>query len=165
MLYTIGYGNRHWSNLRQLLGDRRCELLIDVRSQPFSAFNPSFNKAALAQLCQQAGISYQHLAALGGKPTAPQLLNAYGQPDYRRISESPAFQQGLSELVRLKQQGVYTCLMCSESKPEQCHRTLLIGEALARLGMAPTHINEFGEDTSHSAIMQKISGGQGDLFA
>ena len=43
-LYTIGHGNRKPNEFLTLLKNFGIEYLIDVRSQPYSKFNPQFNQ-------------------------------------------------------------------------------------------------------------------------
>ena len=43
-LYTIGHGNRKPEDFLAMLKDFGIEYLIDVRSQPYSKFNPQFNQ-------------------------------------------------------------------------------------------------------------------------
>ena len=46
-LYTIGFGNRKPEDFLVLLKDFGIEYLIDVRSQPYSKFNPQYNQNEL----------------------------------------------------------------------------------------------------------------------
>jgi uncharacterized protein (DUF488 family) len=46
-LYTIGHGNRKPEDFLALLKDFAIEYLIDVRSQPYSKFNPQFQPKRL----------------------------------------------------------------------------------------------------------------------
>lgn len=39
-VYTIGYGNRNIQTFIQLLQKYEIQILIDVRTNPFSRFNP-----------------------------------------------------------------------------------------------------------------------------
>ena len=45
--------------------------------------------------------------------------------------------------------------MCSEGKPEQCHRSKLIGELLAALGIPVVHIDENDELRSQEEVIQR----------
>ena len=46
-IYTIGHGNRKQEDFLALLKDFAIEYLIDVRSQPYSKFNPQYNQHEL----------------------------------------------------------------------------------------------------------------------
>jgi hypothetical protein len=54
--------------------------------------------------------------------------------------------------------------MCSEGKPEQCHRSKLIGETLAGLGIPVAHIDEHDQVCSQDEVIQRLTGGQLSLF-
>jgi hypothetical protein len=54
--------------------------------------------------------------------------------------------------------------MCSEGKPEQCHRSKLIGASLADLNVDVRHIDESGELRTQDEIVRNLTGGQLSLF-
>jgi hypothetical protein len=54
--------------------------------------------------------------------------------------------------------------MCSEGRPEQCHRSKLIGEALAAAGIPLYHIDEDGTLLSQTEVIDRLTHGQLDLF-
>ena len=54
--------------------------------------------------------------------------------------------------------------MCSEGRPEQCHRSKLIGEALAGLGISLCHIDEDGALLTQRQVIDRLTHGQLDLF-
>jgi len=54
--------------------------------------------------------------------------------------------------------------MCSEGRPEQCHRSKMIGEALAAAGIPVRHIDEDGRVLTQQQVMDRLTGGQLDFF-
>lgn len=62
------------------------------------------------------------------------------------------------------QRGVRFVLLCSEGKPEQCHRSKLIGETLAGRGIPVLHIDEHDQLRSQEEVIQRLTGGQLSLF-
>jgi uncharacterized protein (DUF488 family) len=54
--------------------------------------------------------------------------------------------------------------MCSEGRPEQCHRSKLIGEALATAGIHVCHIDETGQLLTQQQVIDRLTRGQLDLF-
>jgi hypothetical protein len=55
--------------------------------------------------------------------------------------------------------------MCSEGKPSNCHRSRMIGRALAELNISVQHIDEKGELKSQETVMLEITEKPGsDLF-
>lgn len=164
-LYSIGYGNRSWEEVHGLLSARGCKFLIDVRSNPFSKFNPSFRKDSLVNLCRESGIRYVFMGdAIGGKPASSENFDTDGKVNYIRLSEKVEFQHGLSRLITANDKGICVCIMCSELRPQECHRCQLIGSELKKLGVDVIHIDEVGMDISQDEAIRRLTGGQDDIF-
>lgn len=84
---------------------------------------------------------------------------------YERVQAQAFFQKGIKHLVKgAAVPGRVLCLMCSERKPESCHRSKLIGEALVGQGVAVRHIAEDGALIEQSAVINRLNDGQLDLF-
>ena len=84
---------------------------------------------------KQHGIGYLYLGdALGGQPKDPDCY-ADGKVLYDRVKEKTFFKEGIARLRRAFEQGRRVAIMCSEGKPELCHRSVLIGAALTELGV------------------------------
>ena len=62
----------------------------------------------------------------------------------------------------LQQQSVV--LMCSEGKPEECHRCKLIGATLTTQNIPVIHIDENNEQVTQEKIIERLTGGQLPLF-
>jgi uncharacterized protein (DUF488 family) len=164
LLTSIGYGDRPWTDFVTRLRRHDVRFLIDVRSQPKSR-QPEFNKEALQLLLAEAGIRYVFMGdALGGRPEDPSCY-VDGKVDYARCELLPAFRAGLGRLQAAIAGGHRVALMCSELDPERCHRSKLIGQALAKEGVELTHINRDGARVSQKEVIELITGGQGALFA
>lgn len=68
-LFTVGYGNRAAPDLFGVLRRHGVRRLVDVRSKPYSKFNPDFTRDRLARLAADAGLEYlYHGDTLGGMP-------------------------------------------------------------------------------------------------
>lgn len=163
-LFTIGYGARSFAEFLAALQAHRIEYLIDIRSAPYSKFKPEFTKEPLEAALKPHGIRYVFMGdTLGGQPKDP---NCYtdGKVDYDKVKMKPFFQTGLERLQNAQNQPRRVALMCSEGKPEQCHRTKLIGEALAARGVVLQHIDEDGQLRSQTEVIDRLTGGQLDLF-
>jgi len=165
ILYSIGYGNRPWQSILNLLKAKNCEFLIDVRSSPYSKFNQSFGRESLLKLCQEAGIRYVFMGdTLGGKPTSEEYFDSSGKIDYIKLSETREFQFGISRLITAHNKKLVSFIMCSELRPQDCHRTKLIGSALKEHGVEIIHIDESGKDASQDEVIARLTGGQDDIF-
>jgi uncharacterized protein (DUF488 family) len=136
-VYTIGHSNHPPDAFEALLQQHGIELLIDVRSSPYSRYVTHANRETLAHTLRTAGIAYRWMGdRLGGKPEG-----AVG--DYDQIRVSPTFRQGISDLFAQANQH-RTAIMCSEGDHRQCHRHKLITPALLEQDARVLHIQPDG---------------------
>jgi uncharacterized protein (DUF488 family) len=141
VLYSIGHSNVPVERLIALLSQHAIVTLCDVRSMPYSRYNPQFNRETLADALRSAGIAYRSMGdSLGGKPADDALRTEDGAlPDYAKIAASPMFNRGLDQLIVLGARGS-TAFMCSEADYRSCHRHKLIAPALIERGVIVLHI-------------------------
>lgn len=145
-IYTIGHSNHPSEKFIELLKQHAIGCLVDVRSQPYSRYNPQFNREALAAALRNANIHYVDLGtSLGGRPEQKDLYDA-GQerPNYSRQRQTPLYQQGLQQLSQAAQTQPLT-IMCSEGNPHECHRQWLITPDLLDAGYTVLHILPEGQ--------------------
>ncbi|HVF98341.1 MAG TPA: DUF488 domain-containing protein, partial [Chloroflexia bacterium] len=144
VIYTIGYGARSLDELVATLRRYNVEYLADVRSQPYSRHKPEFAKAALDQALRAAGLRYVFMGdALGGRPKDPQFYSG-DKVDYVKLREAPFYKEGIARLQTALDKGLVLALMCSEGKPQECHRSKLVGVTLQAMGIEVRHIDEHG---------------------
>ena len=168
-VYTIGHSNHALESFMELLRKHGINEVIDVRSSPYSRYNPHFNYNALEMALEAAGIEYAFLGGeLGGRPTDRSCYDADGRVLYDRLAETDLFQDGISYVTRHADE-YRTALMCSEKDPLDCHRALLIAGTLADRGVAVEHILADGELEAHTAAIDRLIDNlklppNGDLF-
>jgi len=130
-IYTIGHSNQDVAPFLQLLKDNAIQVVVDVRSAPYSRYVPQFNKKDIEAAVIEAGLQYVFMGdILGGKPVEPQYLDAHDRVMYDKIAVSKTFQQGLDRLIKGLDDGWTIALMCAEEDPLKCHRHLLIAREL-----------------------------------
>ncbi len=163
-IYTIGYGSHAIEDFVAMLQQHGIKFLIDVRSQPYSRFKPEFSKEALDKALRSRGIRYVFMGdALGGRPS-DETCYTDGKVDYAKCREKPWFQQGIMRLRNAWDQRKRVALMCSEGKPEECHRSKLIGVSLVDAGIEVLHIDETGQLKNQQDVINLLTGGQLNLF-
>jgi uncharacterized protein (DUF488 family) len=136
-IYTIGHSNHQADEFLELLRQHRIKVLVDVRSNPYSRYVPQANREILARALEAAGIAYRWLGdRLGGKPEGEVA-------DYDQLRETPAFQQGISDLLTIATEN-RVVVMCAEGDHRQCHRYKLIAPALVEHGVHVLHIQPDG---------------------
>lgn len=163
-VYTIGYGARDIDAFCDVLRRYEIAYLIDVRTRPYSRYKPDFSKDALAHHLERAGIRYVFMGdTLGGLPQDRSLYEG-DLVIYERVAEQAFYQEGIARVKRAWEQGVPIVLMCSEGRPEQCHRSKLIGYSLKDQGIPVAHIDEADQLISQDDVDLRLKGGQPSLF-
>lgn len=163
-IYTIGYGSRSIEELIELLHAHKIAYLIDVRSAPYSRYKPEFSKASLANKMEQHGIRYVFMGdTLGGRPD-DETCYTNGKVDYEKVKATESYQRGIERLRNAFSQQHAIVLMCSEGKPEECHRCKLIGATLTHENITVMHIDENGEHLTQAQVVERLTGGQLSMF-
>jgi uncharacterized protein (DUF488 family) len=164
-LLTIGYGgDRTSEELVALLRRYGVRYLVDVRSKPYSKHRPEFSREAIDAILKASGITYVFMGdSLGGMPADPSCYTD-GKVDYTKIGAREWFHRGIGRLEDGWRGGHGLAIMCAELEPERCHRSKLIGAALEARGIPVGHVDEDGAVLCQSAVLDRLTRGQGVLF-
>jgi len=159
-IYTIGYGARTINDFILLLQKYNIEYLIDIRSKPYSKFKPEFSMVLIKSALKIKNINYLFLGdKLGGQPDDPSCYEN-GKVDYLICQNKSYFKEGILRLRKAWEKQVRVALMCSEGKPQECHRSKLIGEVLVKENIGVAHIDESGEVKSQEFVISILHRGQ-----
>ena len=157
MIYTIGHSNHAAERFGELLRQHAVGAVADVRSTPFSRFNPQFNRRTLAASLRDGGIHYVFLGdELGARSKDPACYDA-GRVSYAKLARSEPFRRGLERVLGGMQEH-RIALMCAEREPLECHRTILVSRELERAGVPVTHILHDGSLETHERAMERLIG-------
>lgn len=163
-ILTIGYGNRSIDEFIDLLLNYSVQYLIDIRTSPYSKFKIDFNRESFSKKLKDNKIKYVYMGdTIGGLPSDRSCYTD-NQVDYDKVKQKDFYKEGISRLVNAYNGGYAVAIMCSEGKPEMCHRSKLIAVTLEESGVQVKHIDENGELASHETVIRKIVGDQLDLF-
>lgn len=163
-VYTIGYGNRSIEEFIDLLQKYHIQYLADIRSRPYSKFNPAFSQAALEQRLKQHSIKYLFFGdTLGGRPDDSSCY-VNDKVEYALVRQKPFFQQGIARIHTAWEKQLLVVLMCSELKPEECHRSKLVASVLVEQHIPVAHIDEIGNVKTQDEVLLIITGNQPSLF-
>lgn len=155
MIYTIGHSKHPAERFIELLRQHDIGVLADVRSMPFSRFNPQFNRERLAAALRAAAIQYVFLGQeLGARPREREFYDGE-RVSYARLARSEPFRRGV-ERVMADSREHRIALMCAEKDPLHCHRALLISPALERAGLPVAHILADGSLEPHTDLMKRV---------
>ena len=154
---TIGHGNYPIDLFIDSVRSAGIDTIIDVRSSPYSRFNPQFNRENLEKALKERDIHYQFMGdRLGGRYTDPGLLFPDGTVDYRKVQDTEMFKEGISRLLAIISSGKTIALMCAEKEPERCHRFVLISPVLQEKGISVVHIRPEGKLQANKELEQEL---------
>lgn len=123
----------------EILKGKKVDMLVDVRSIPFSKYVPDFNEKHLKEFLLKNDIDYVPMGSILGGNRNPDWFNKH--------MNSKEFEKG----IYILQEGIkrsVAAIMCSETEYRKCHRRF-IGLKLADEGFIV-------EDISKKGVVQKI---------
>lgn len=164
-IYTIGHGGRTMDEIVRQMRNKGIQFVIDVRSVPYSKYQPEFARKPLAQALRNAGLKYGFMGhQLGGRPDDESCYDN-GHVNYEKVRTMPFFKEGIARLRTACERKFIVCLLCAEANPAQCHRSGMIGEALVKKGIEVEHLLKDGNCRSQGEVMYERTGGQEELFS
>jgi uncharacterized protein (DUF488 family) len=152
-LYTIGHSTRTIEDFIRALEAHGIQTLVDIRTFPASRRLPHFNRDALNESLQAAGIRYVWMNGLGGyrKKTREDSPNtALRNASFRNYADymlTPEFEQSIQQLLG-SADNFRTAYMCAERVWFQCHR-MLVSDWLIAHGHTVLHIDAEGPPQPH----------------
>jgi uncharacterized protein (DUF488 family) len=161
-ILTIGHSTRTIDEFVELLKTYAINLVVDVRTVPRSRHNPQFNKETLPNSLKPYGIKYIHMPEIGGlrRPKHDSINLAWknsgfrGYADYMQTKE---FTDNLLKIIALARENCLA-LMCAESLPWRCHRSL-ISDALLVRHVKVGHIISATSCLNHElSVMAQVEG-------
>jgi uncharacterized protein (DUF488 family) len=134
LVFTVGHSTHSAERFIELLRAADVTAVADVRSSPYSRFNPQFNKQDLKGALKRHEIAYAFVGQeLGARSSDPKCY-CDGRVVYSRLAQTALFKNGLKR-IRKGAQSYRIALMCAEREPLECHRTLLVSRYLAKDGV------------------------------
>lgn len=155
-IYTVGHSNTDLDAFLHLLSG--IEVVVDVRSTPFSGYARQFDTHNIKERLEAARIEYifiedEHVGnVLGGQPRDEDCYE-HGKIAYEKVMKKSWYQEGISRLVELASIRK-VAIMCSEEDPHKCHRHHLIAQSLLDEGVSVFHIR--GDGTVEQAEKEAV---------
>jgi uncharacterized protein (DUF488 family) len=145
-LVTIGYEGRSLEAYLNLLLKDSVTILCDVRRNPLSR-KYGFAKSTLSKVCENVGVRYEHLPALGiASADRKELVTQADYDALFAIYERDNLPLQTASLAKIRdwieRDDQRVALTCYEAEPCQCHRHC-VADALAELGgraFIPRHL-------------------------
>ncbi len=151
-IFTIGHSTRNIADFIKIINEYGIKEVVDIRTIPRSRHNPQFNSDSLKEILSKNKIRYKQIKELGGLRRANKhSINTFwknnsfrGFADYMQTAD---FKIGLKNLIELSDKN-RTVIMCAETLPWRCHRSL-VADTLVSKGFSVTHIINHNETLEH----------------
>jgi uncharacterized protein (DUF488 family) len=167
ILYTIGHSTHSIEELIGLLKEHAVTAVCDVRSSPYSQYNPQFNRESLQKALKASGIAYVFLGGELGARTDDPSCYMDGKIQFDLLAGTDRFQQGLDRL-RMGIRKFRISLLCAEKDPIMCHRMILVCRHVRGDDVSILHILEDGtlesNEESESRLMKSLKIAETNLF-
>ncbi len=154
-VFTVGHSNGSFERLLALLRQHAISAVADVRSQPYSRFNPQFNREVLAGSLKDSRMEYVFLGQELGARTDDPVCYRDGRAQYGLIAKTGTFERGIARLLRGAER-FRVAVLCAEKEPLVCHRGILISRHLHEMGREVAHILEDGTLEYHEAAIARL---------
>ena len=152
---TVGHSTHPMAGFVALVQTHGVTAIADVRSAPYSRFNPQFNRDTISDALREHGIRYVFVGReLGARSEDPACYED-GRIKYTRLARTVLFQRGLDRVMQ-EASNYRMALMCAEKDPIDCHRTILVGRELLRRGVDVAHILADGRLEPHEETMGRL---------
>ncbi len=167
-LYTLGHSRHAIEAFVGLARGHGVGLIVDVRGQPYSRFNPQYNRERFKEALAGHGIDYLWFGdRLSGRPKEREFYGPDGKVLWDELRRSPALHEALDEVVMRAATG-RAALVCAEEDPMRCHRRFLLTPPLTKRGARVLHIRGDGrlqpEEELRISEQAATDGGQLNLF-
>ena len=154
-IFTIGHSTHSIDVFIRLLQQHQITMICDVRSIPYSRYNPQYNRENLKRSLEKHRIIYVFMGKeLGVRSDNPQCY-CHGQVQYERLAREPRFIEGIHWL-RTEMKTHRIALLCAEKDPLTCHRTILVCRNLRANDLEIQHILEDGTLEHHGNIEKRL---------
>lgn len=162
MLYTIGYAAKTVEEFVLCLRKYQINIVIDVRSIPYSKYYDRYDKENVEAFLQKENIKYFSFAKeFGAKREDSAVCKSIVDYDgkekmvmsYIHTCNTPEFQLGVKQVLNmLKDSNNKICLMCSEEDPFNCHRSIMLAQYFYEKGFDCLHIIDLNSSLKHEEL-------------
>ncbi len=143
-VYTVGYERQSVDGFLNILLRSGIQTLLDVRHNPI-ARRFGFHKSTLIRLCENIGIDYQHIPALGIPSSLRRELRT--RSDYLALLDRynreilPGAHDALNSICEAVKDRP-TALMCMEADAGLCHRSRVAAVVSEMTSLPVVHIKK-----------------------
>lgn len=155
--YTIGHSKHTIEQFINLVNPHRIDLVIDIRSIPYSRYAPQFNVTSIKNSLGTFGLKYKYMGdVIGGKFSGSEFLDENSCLDFYKVVKNESFQKGIDIVIDKIKSGLNIVLMCAEKDPLYCHRFLLVSRELNNRGVSIIHLMADGSEINNDEFVNEI---------
>lgn len=156
-IYTIGYTAFKIDNFIAVLKKYNIKCVIDVRSLAYSQHYTDYNKESLEKYLGSNGILYRNYSnEFGARQTDKCYLSPEGYLDFNIYVKSGKFDAGYNKVLAGIDLGYSFVLMCSETNPIDCHRSIMIGREFYKRGFKVYNIMKSGDILTQDKLEEML---------
>ena len=157
ILYTIGCSNRTPDNFLNVLKKYNIQVIVDVRSAPYSSFTPQFNKEALRKLLIDNGMTYLSFANEFGARRKEDTVYTNNYVDFSKVNKLDIFKNGIDRILNGLKKEYVIALMCTEYNPIDCHRFSMVSRAFSKIpNISIIHIFDEKKYVTNEELEEKM---------
>lgn len=157
IIFTIGHSNHEIADFVALLKKHKVNMILDVRSTPYSKRYPQYNQEELRLVLESQQLYYQSFGLwFGARQPDPEHYTSEGWLHYSSFTKSGTFAQGVRNLDLFLSQGHVPVLLCCEKDPFDCHRAIMVARALSLEGYDLRHILADGKILTQAEFDEKM---------
>lgn len=152
VVFTMGAGDMALEHLSRRIEARQIDVLVDVRTPPFSIQRLKVMPKPLSEHLAARDIRYLNLSEdLGDRPNDVSI-RTQGCVDYIKYCSRKRTQDALLRLVHAHTQGLRVVVLDREDDPIYAHRVRCVGSWLHAHGIEPVHLTRHDTIMSHDDV-------------
>jgi uncharacterized protein (DUF488 family) len=157
IIYTIGHSNHVESKFIELIQLHKIQIVLDVRSSPYSQRFPQFNRDDLKNILMKSKMEYAFFGEwFGARQPDKAYYTSDGWLNYLIFTKSLIFNEGVNRLDIILGKGLNPVLLCAEKDPFNCHRAIMVSRALSLKGYEIRHVLEDGKILTQAELDLRI---------
>lgn len=162
-LFSLGYADKSLIEFKKILNDNSITCLVDIRSVPYSKQFADFNRENLKAELHEIGTKYLFFGKEFGarrddENVYTSITDFNGEEkrvvDFLKVQGSEEFLNGTKRIEDGIKKGYRICFLCSEKRPYDCHRAIMVSDWFYKHGYEIKHIVGDKEQLTHSEMLK-----------